>query len=507
MRRYTDFYGAKETPQNDYVAGSYPFNQSFHIADDALSRESTALSDVLGWWKPIATNPAYPKILRTAGLNELYQTTSNGSFWEGGLVSNSETPTGPKRLGTLFPGTHLFFNLDSSDGANASDEIDVDSYAYTAWQSLFPFLERDFLRGVEEQAMQDPSHAPYKNPVDITMDPWVTWKAGDAGQTTSVNSYESNASGDRIIRAYTYARRSGDNEFLKWAYPAMQESLAAIQTYILPGTDLPMDPEYMAFANTYDSVLTNVNDLYSSEKYLLALEMVIDTAKRLGRPAAEIAGYQTTLDQAKQKFELLFWDPVGGYYKITDGVGPNTEGALLDSFFSQEIAQQFGLPDVVNTQHEKLQQESLYHRFVFRRDYAGRLLGGVTVLPLGLPVAPTQDMTIYNKECYTLEVCPTVPVYEPDAVFVGGNYFAGAEYIREGHTLHDPLLVQEGEQMAEAVATQVWQVPENGFAFDDPEWWEANDTSNSTFAAYKRPLAIWETLNAIQPLRIPTPTQ
>jgi non-lysosomal glucosylceramidase len=126
MRRYTNFYGAKETAQNNYIPGSYPFNQSFHIADDALAGESTALKDVLAWWKPIATNPAYPQVLRTAGLNELYQTTFNNSFWEGGLVSNSETPTGPRRLGTQLPGTHLFFTIDAGAGATTQDELDVD---------------------------------------------------------------------------------------------------------------------------------------------------------------------------------------------------------------------------------------------------------------------------------------------------------------------------------------------------------------------------------------------
>ncbi len=40
MRRYTDFYGAKETAQNSYVAGSYPGHQSFNIADDALESQA-----------------------------------------------------------------------------------------------------------------------------------------------------------------------------------------------------------------------------------------------------------------------------------------------------------------------------------------------------------------------------------------------------------------------------------------------------------------------------------
>ena len=93
MRRYTDFYGARETSQNAYVPGSYPGNQSFKIVDDALGSEGGALGAVDRWWSPIANNPSYPAVLRAAALNQLSQLVFSDSFWEGGLVSNSVPPT------------------------------------------------------------------------------------------------------------------------------------------------------------------------------------------------------------------------------------------------------------------------------------------------------------------------------------------------------------------------------------------------------------------------------
>ncbi len=71
MRRYTNFYGAKTTLTNEYIQGSYPFYQGFAIARDALQDHDQALSSVLKWWEPIATEKAYSPLLRCAALNQL----------------------------------------------------------------------------------------------------------------------------------------------------------------------------------------------------------------------------------------------------------------------------------------------------------------------------------------------------------------------------------------------------------------------------------------------------
>jgi len=69
MRRYTTFYGARETAKNDYITNSYAFHQSAGIAKDAMLDHDNALKAVLNWWQPVVNESAYPTVLRTAALN------------------------------------------------------------------------------------------------------------------------------------------------------------------------------------------------------------------------------------------------------------------------------------------------------------------------------------------------------------------------------------------------------------------------------------------------------
>ncbi len=46
-----------EDAANDYGAASYPFHQSFHIADNALKAHDQNIAAVEKWWRPLATDP------------------------------------------------------------------------------------------------------------------------------------------------------------------------------------------------------------------------------------------------------------------------------------------------------------------------------------------------------------------------------------------------------------------------------------------------------------------
>ena len=89
MRRYTQYYGAQTTAQNDYAPGSYPFHQSYNIAKDALVGRDAALKDVLAWWKPIVDSPKIPASIGAAAMNQLANVTFHTDLWENGLVRNS----------------------------------------------------------------------------------------------------------------------------------------------------------------------------------------------------------------------------------------------------------------------------------------------------------------------------------------------------------------------------------------------------------------------------------
>jgi hypothetical protein len=91
---------------------------------------------------------------------------------------------------------------------------------------------------------------------------------------------------------------------------------------------------------------------------------------------------------------------------------------------------------------------------------------------------------------------------EHSEVWTGTDYIAAGAYYSAGDRYQDPVLRQDGTQMAEAVAEQIWapSAQANGFAFDAPESWVDNDTTKFRYPAYTRPLAIWDLIDAIQPL-------
>src|SRR5689334_18484545 len=236
MRRYTDFYGARETAHNDYIPVTYHFHQAFPIADDALAGHDAALRAVESWWKPIATDPTYPLVLRTAALNQLSQVAFKTSLWEGGLVTNSVPPTLGTRLGTLVPGTHLYLGVDSPAGgaANGGMGTEVGTYSYLAYSQVFPSIERDRLLAKAEQILADPYGDSYPdpgvtsstNPADFAHggDPFITSVAGVPSAPGTV--WFVDKPGEIIYRFYDYAQRHHDRAFLQATYPAMRKVLA-----------------------------------------------------------------------------------------------------------------------------------------------------------------------------------------------------------------------------------------------------------------------------------------
>jgi len=505
MRRYTNFYGAKETPGNDYVKRSYPFHQSFRIADDALAGHDDALRAVERWWKPIATDDAYPAALRTAALNQLSQVAFKTSLWEGGLVSNAVAPTGGKRLGTSVPGTHLYLGVDSPAGgaANGGMGTEVGTFSYLAYSQVFPSIERDRLRAKMEATLADPHGDPRDPGMTSSVDPaqyrvegnpFVTWTYGAEPAPGTV--WFVDRPSENVFRLYDYARRHHDRKFLRSAYPAMRKQLAYVQGTIPEGSHLPVAPNMinpspdlkspLPYANVFDIIPVNGVDAYDAQLYLLALEATIAAARQLGHDSADL---RKELSAAKAEFESVFWNADHQYYRYTPGPTENDDSVLLATFFAQHLAERAGLPDLVDLDRYRLQLRSQYATFMSRRDSEGRLLGAPNMaLPPGKATFPYVG---FLGTRFETEVWPSV------------NYVAAATYYEAGARFHNPELQRNGLEMASAVATQIWQVEKNTFMFDAPIGWNQSRADLYTYPAFESNLSVWELLNTIKPLRFP----
>jgi uncharacterized protein (DUF608 family) len=498
MRRYTGFYGARMTGPanarpggyNNYIPGSYPFHQSRQIADDALASQDQALAAVQSWWAPLASDPKVPAILRTAALNQLGQVAFKTSMWAAGFVSSSDSPTLGRRLGVDTPETHVYLSPDSINGGNLSMGGDVDAYGYLAYNRFFPSIERDRLLTMAEAIMLDPSGDP-TDPA-TSGDPYVAWQPGSA-PVPGTSNYADIPS-KRIYRMYAYASLNHDPAFLKQVYPAMKKELGWLQGMIPAGQVLPVGAQppgnsFLPLTNTYDVIPVLGADAYDSMLYLLALEVMIASGSRLGESRSVISQWQGELNQAKATFETTFWDPQHNWYKYTEYASGSA--VLLDTFYAQHVAEQFGLPDLVNLSHYRTQLEGTYSTFMSYRDAGGNLIGGYN---LGLP----KGVTTYPLIGY-LFGSPETPTQE-HMIWVGTNCFVGATYINAGKRFHSQALQADGIQMASAVAGQVWGNLGNGLAFDAPECWTIDGgVANYTYAGYERPIAIWDTFNALDP--------
>ena len=508
MRRYTNFYGARETATNDYIQGSYPFHESKAIAIDALSHHDQNLAAVESWWKPIATDETYPRVLRTSALNQLYQLVFNNSFWEGGLVSNALQPSLGKRAGISMPGLHLFSTVDSGAGGNGGNSLDVNSYDYLSYNLLFPNLERDRLIAFSEAMEAAPHYTDVA--ANTTSGPFVLFK--DLPECAAGQDNFIDIPSKFLARIYGYSYLNHDEAFLKRSYPAMLKAFQCLENEILPDSHLPSAAvmgrmegsqsdavsrrprtfdfqhnfKQLKWPNTFDTIFTNGPDTYDSGLYLLSLEIMIETGKRLEINPSQIDSLSRELAEAKAEFERTFWDAKQGFYAFTIGPQPGQHTVLLDTFFAQHIAERLQLPDLVDTKHYRQQLSGTYSAFMAWRDPKGRLVG-----------APNMLSGKGIKEWPLLGVLGSV---QEEGVWPGVNYFVASTYVSAGQRFRDKNLVKDGIEMGSAVSTQIWLNEQNGYAFNSPMHWDRGDTTWYIYPAYERELAIWDLMDSIKPV-------
>jgi non-lysosomal glucosylceramidase len=496
MRHYTNFYGARETATNDYVAGSYPFHQGFEIASDALRERTAALAAVNKWWKPIATETAYPPLLRTAALNQLSEMVWNNSFWEGGLVHNETVPDGFSEAG---PGQHLNASIKDSHLYGIQDTIaggvsgmgettDIQAYNYRAYFHLFPNVQRDRLLAQIESVQRSPNgnaHDLYT----LNKNPYITWvNAQDAfiqGGTDSRppqpgRSQWLDSPSKFMFQWYAFAQMTNDRPFLRQAWPAMKSEIAWLKGTIAPGGQLPSEP--FLFSNPFNIVPQGPGPaLFNSELYLLALNIAIATGEQLEVDQAYVEGLRSDLAAARAEFESVFWDPATQHYRFSSA-GPYSDAATIAAFYAQHLAESVGLPDVVDPDRHRV--ELTVHHPEFRSfNAAGDMIGAPLL---------TRPGGLANPD-------GSIP-FVVDWVVVGDNYVAAADYFDSGERYGAQQLQDFALELGEGVSRQIWLKPENGLAFAAPWAWFPHDTRKYIYPGYSQALAVWDLLQAIKPL-------
>jgi non-lysosomal glucosylceramidase len=494
MKRYTSYYGGRETDTNNYVAGSYPGRRGFALADDALADEDAAYLAVRSWWQPYAESPQLPLWLRRAALNELYYTVFGSSFWESGLVENTfpssvpqfGTPGGP-RIGSQVPGTHLFFNLETTIYPNA-ESYDVRAYYARVIGVLWPSIERDLQRAWTEMIMQDQyGHAPHDAgrpyvPATNTTDgtsPYIVWPGYNPRQEQWLD-----LPAKYLQQVWQYMHDSGDREFLRQAYPAVLRSYRFLADRIPAGQHLPVSN---GSDSTYDGWGLHGITSHIGGLWILAQEVTsaaTTTALQMGIPGASqglVDTIEAELPRSRAQYESVLWNPAHSWYRTSTGDAEFGAGVMADAMYGDHAARELGLPPVVDPVRLRTHLNTSYTALVAKwRDAAGRLVGAANgVNPDGSIIATggRQAAEVWTGVAY---------------LYAATQYLAGVQ-------LGDATLRAHGLAAGEAVANQVWSVSSNGYAFATPEAWKVRDPRSYRALQYSRPRSVWELVFAITP--------
>src|SRR5688572_1487789 len=163
-------------------------------------------------------------------------------------------------------------------------------------------------------------------------------------------------------------------------------------------------------------------DACTSAFYLLTLESMIASGELVGESAEQLNQWKDQLADAKAKYEEVFWNESGGYYRYTlpqNGV----DTVMLATLQPQYLAERAGLPDLVDAEHYQRHLASMYP-----------LVNGANGPKLlGLSKGAAQ---------YPL-VGPQGLIYEPD-VLPGAVFSAASSYLAAGQRFDNGGLVQSG---------------------------------------------------------------
>jgi len=482
MRRYTSYFGGRQTERNDYIKGSYPFFQGFKIANAMLSEHDASLAAVERWVYRIVNEPAYPDWLVREALNELPMMVWNTSFWESGLIT--DTPSPATHVGSAIPNTHVFCFM-TGGGYTGCNLWDVDAQGYTAESLLFPFLERDRLLAVLQEELQDvpgfccEAFNPLNGPTRSYREDIGEPQFKDVPMKT-------------IFRSWAHFRQSKrkDLEFFRYAYPVMVKLTRILQAGILPGDHFPMD--YPGQAQTYDVMEVVGHGIYNSGLWLLTQEIMIEATReaiRLGLPEADpafLAALEAELPLAKNEFELLFWDPATSHYKFDASGYSHSNGYFVDFAYGQHIATTLGLPPFMNDERLVTHMIQAFPQFMQLRDETGHFIGPPNMAPLVGPILPFT--TFYARP-------------EDDLVWTGSAMTMAATYISEGKRLKNRALVGMGLEIAHAIEYQMIERFERGYMFNYPEYWPNIDSNTYAYSGGNRFRVGMDILNSLKPVR------
>lgn len=447
-RRYTTFYGTKGT-------------NAWAIAKDGLT-SATKWSDAIDAWQaPYVNDNDKPLWYRGMLFNEMYIVADGGSFWGHPPEAKPGTPDSFSflecydypfyaTLDVLFYGSmpvaKFWPDIDKEVLREFADTVPrelPDKYMWTwkTFQTGQPEFRIRKTRGAVPHDLGAPQEDPFVLPNQFSWQNTNDWK--DLNSKFVLMVY----------RAWVFTGKR-DAAFLKYTWPAVQESLKHLQQYDRDGDGVPENDGYPD--QTYDEWVVKGASAYSGGLWLAAVRASEEMARALGDNGAA-KKYQDLFTRSQASYIKKLWN--GEYFRY-DTSSQYQDNVQADMLAGQWYATMTGLGDLIP--HD-MQVKSLKKIF------------DCNVLKFGNgEMGAANGM---NPDCTEIKSDHNQQVQE---VWGGTTFSVAALMLADG-------MQDEAYRTAGGVYHVVWE--KQGYWFRTPEAWDAK--GNYRASMYMREAAIW----------------
>jgi len=445
-RRYTDFYGTSGT-------------NSWAIARDGLKSASAWSEAINAWQAPYINDESKPLWYRGMLFNETYILADGGSFWGRPVGSDSKLPA-------------VYSFMECYDYP-FYETLDVRFYGSMPLIKFWPDIEKNVMREFADTVPHEYNERMI----------WL-WKTLQTGTTTfkirkskgavphdlgvpeedpflQINQFswqDTNGWKDLnpkfVLMVYRDFVLTGskDKEFLRYTWPAIQESLAYLLKYDKNGDGLPENEGYPD--QTYDTWVVRGESAYSGGLWLAALRSAEEIAKQLG-DAAATKQYHELFSKAQVSYVKKLWN--GEYFRY-DTDSEYRDNIQADQLAGQWYANMTGLGELVPREMQVSSLKKIYSFNVMK--FADGSMGAVN------GIAPDGSLVKTNEQV--------------EEVWTGTTFAVAALMLGDG-------LKDEAFRTAWGLYHTSYET--KGYWFRTPEAWDGS--GNYRASMYMRPAAIW----------------
>jgi non-lysosomal glucosylceramidase len=445
-RRYTDFYGASGL-------------NSWAIARDGL-KNAAAWSDAIDAWQaPYINDESKPLWYRGMLFNEMYVLADLGTFWGRPVGSDPKLPpvysfmecydypyyeTLDVRFYGSMPLIKFWPDIEKGVMREFADTVphEYNEKMIWLWKTLQTNSANFKIRKAKGAAPHDlgvPEEDPFKQINQFNWQDTNGWK---------------DLNPKFVLMVYRDFVLSGgkDKEFLRYTWPAIQESLAYLRKYDTDGDGLPENGGYPD--QTYDTWVVRGESAYSAGLWLAALRSAEEIAKQLGDSAAA-AQYHELFIRGQASYVKKLWN--GEYFRYDTG-SEYRDNIQADQLAGQWYANMTGLGDLVPRDMQLSSLKKIYHFNVLK--FADGSMGAVN------GIAPDGTLVTTNEQV--------------QEVWTGTTFALAALMLGDG-------LKDEAFRTAWGIYHTSYET--KGYWFRTPEAWDIS--GNYRASMYMRPAAIW----------------